>query len=81
MPKYGKGDFIKVEFPDDLTGVTEWMWVRVHRCDDTTQVVFGVLDSAPVNDHGGKLNLGTELAISFSQIRGHKRASDFSAGK
>jgi hypothetical protein len=34
MPTYERGDYVKVEFPDGTTGVGEWMWVRVHYCDD-----------------------------------------------
>ena len=55
------------------------MWVHVHRCDDARQIVFGTLDSVPINDESGKLKLGTELAISFTQIREHKKSSDFEA--
>jgi hypothetical protein len=77
VPKYEKGDYIKVEFPDEATGVAEWMWVRVHSCDDAKQLVFGSLDNSPVNDASGKLKLGTELAVSFSQIRDHRKPSDF----
>lgn len=79
MPKYERGDYIKVEFPDEITGVAEWMWVCVNRCDDAKQLVFGVLDSVPVNDYGNKVKLGTELAISFSQIREHKKPADFNS--
>lgn len=77
MPKYEKGDYIKVEFPDETTGVGEWMWVRVHRCDDENQLVFGTLDNVPINDESGKLKLGTELAVSFTQIQEHKKSADF----
>jgi hypothetical protein len=77
VPRYEKDDFIKVEFPDETTGVGEWMWVRVDRCDDAKQMVFGTLDSVPVNDYGGKLKLGSELAINFAQIREHKKALEF----
>jgi len=77
MPTYESGDYIKVEFADETTGVGEWMWVRVHRCDDDRQIVFGTLDNVPVNDESGKLKLGTELAISFAQIREHKKSADF----
>ncbi len=77
MPTYEKGDFIKVEFPDEATGIGEWMWVRVHHCDDTQKMVFGSLDSIPVNDYSGKLKLGSELAISFSQVREHKKSAAF----
>jgi hypothetical protein len=77
MGKYTPGDYIKVEFPDEVTGVAEWMWVRVTACDDVKQLVFGTLDNAPVSDSSGKLKLGTELAISYSQVREHRKASTF----
>lgn len=77
VPEYKSGDYIKVEFPDEVTGVSEWMWVKVRSCDDVKQLVFGTLDNSPVNDASGKLKLGTELAISYSQIREHRKSSDF----
>lgn len=77
MPQYEKGDYIKVEFADETTGVGEWMWVRVSSCDDARQIVFGALDNVPINDESGKLKLGSELAISFTQIREHKKSADF----
>ena len=77
MSEYQPGDYVKVEFPDEKTGIGEWMWVRVTNCDDAKRLVFGTLDNAPVNDYAGKLKLGTELAISFSQVREHRKATDF----
>jgi hypothetical protein len=77
MPAYEQGDYIKVEFPDETTGVGEWMWVRVHHCDDARQIVFGTLDNVPINDESGKLKPGTDLALSFTQIREHRKSSDF----
>jgi hypothetical protein len=77
VPKYETGDYIRVEFPDETTGVAEWMWVLVRSCDDAKQVVFGTLDNAPVNDASGRLKLGTELAVSFAQIREHRKSSEF----
>jgi hypothetical protein len=44
MAAYERGDYIKVEFPDETTGVGEWMWVRVTSCDDAKRLVFGTLD-------------------------------------
>lgn len=73
MSTYERGDYVKVEFPDEKTGIGEWMWVRVTSCDDSKRLVFGTLDNAPVNDATGKLKLGTELAVSYSQIREHKK--------
>ena len=77
MASYERGDYVKVEFPDDPTGIAERMWLRVDRCDDKKQIVFGTLDNEPVNDYGGQLRLGSELAVSYSQIREHKRAVEF----
>jgi len=76
-PRYEPGDYIKVEFPDELTGIGEWMWLRVQACDDERKIVFGKLDNEPVNDYQGKLKLGSQLAIRFSQIREHKRPTEF----
>jgi len=77
VPKYETGDYIKVKFTDQSTGVGEWMWVRVHRCDDDRQIVFGTLENVPIYDECDKLTLGTELAVSFTQIREHRKSSDF----
>lgn len=77
MPTYAQGDYVKVEFPDETTGIGEWMWVRVTRCDQERQLVFGVLDNEPLNDCEGKLGLGVELAVSYSQIREHKKPTEF----
>ena len=77
MASYAPGDYVKVEFPDEATGMGEWMWVCVERCDDKERLVFGMLDNAPLNDYGGKLKLRAELAVSFDQIREHKTAAQF----
>ena len=70
-------DFVKVEFASEATGVGEWMWVRVSGCDDRKQLVFGTLDSEPLNDCDGRITLGSELAVSFSQIREHRKPTEF----
>jgi hypothetical protein len=77
MPRYEKGDFIKVEFADESTGVAEWMWVRVQSCDDEKQIVFGVFDNEPLITLNGRLQLGSELAISFERFRDRKKPWDF----
>ncbi len=74
---YQRGDYVKVEFPDQTTGIGEWMWVRVTRCDHERELVFGVLDNEPVNDYDGRVGLGTEVAVHYSQIRDHKRPTEF----
>jgi hypothetical protein len=74
---YQHGDYIKVEFPDETTGIGEWMWVRVDRCDEQKQVVFGTLDNEPVNDYEGKVRVGSELVVSYDKIRECRKASEF----
>jgi hypothetical protein len=74
MPTYQRGDYVKVEFADDATGVGEWMWVRVDSCDDAKRLVFGALDNVSLDE---KLRLGAELAVSFDRIREHRKATDF----
>lgn len=74
LARYQHGDYVKVEFPDETTGIGEWMWVRVDRCDERKQLVFGTLDNEPLNDYSGKVKLGSELAISYSRIKEHRKA-------
>ena len=77
VAKYELGDYVKVEFPDDTTGIGEWMWVRVLHCDDEKRLVIGTLDNSPLNDYGAKLKLGSEVATSFDQVREHRKPADF----
>jgi hypothetical protein len=77
QPAYEQGDYLKVEFPDQVTGIGEWMWVRVSHSDDERQLVFGILDNEPVSDYKNRLRLGSELAVNYSQIREHRKSSEF----
>lgn len=77
MARYAPGDYVKVEFPDEKTGIGEWMWVRVDRADDEQRLVFGVLDNEPVNNYAGEIKLGSQLAVSYDNIREHKRVAEF----
>jgi hypothetical protein len=74
---YEHGDYVKVEFPDEITGIGEWMWVRVTRCDHEKQIVFGILGNEPLNNYGDKVVLGSELSVSYSQIREHRKPTEF----
>lgn len=77
MPTYEPGDYVKVEFPDEATGVGEWMWVRVEVCDDKRKLVYGRLDNEPLNDFDGKIELGSQLVVSYGQIREHRKPTEF----
>jgi hypothetical protein len=77
MPSYLPGDYVKVEFSDQASGIGEWMWVLVERCDEGKGIVFGRLDNVPLNDYAGKAKLSSQLAVAFAQIREHKTAAEF----
>jgi antirestriction protein ArdC len=77
MPTYEQGDYVKIEFPDEVTGIGEWMWVRVESCDDQKKLLMGRLDNEPLNDYRGKIQLGSELVVSYAQIREHRKPSEF----
>lgn len=79
MPAYEWGDFVKVEFRDESTWESEWMRVRVECADDTKQIVFGQLDNEPLVHKG--LHRGMDLAVSYQNIREHKKAADFDSRK
>ncbi len=68
MAQYDRGDYVKIEFAAEIPGLpVEWMWVRVHRCDEERQLLSVTLDNEPLVNPK-LLQLGQELAISYSQI-------------
>ena len=71
MARYSRGDYVKVEFPDEGTGVGEWMWIRVEVCDDDRKLIVSRLDSEPLNEYGSKLKLSIQLVVGSQQIREH----------
>jgi hypothetical protein len=77
QPLYERGDYLKVDFPDETTGIGERMWVIVDHADDTNCLVYGTLDNQPVSDFAGKVKLGSQLAVSYDRVREHRKAADF----
>jgi uncharacterized protein YegJ (DUF2314 family) len=73
MGKYPKGDYVKAEFTDDVTGESEWMWVSVDSSDDEERIVYGRLDNEPLVFR--KLRIGQEIALSYDLIREHRKPS------
>lgn len=71
MGRYNKGEHVKIEVVDGKSGESEWMWLLVDRSDDDDRLVFGRLDSEPVAVTD--LRLGQELAVSYENIRVHRR--------
>ncbi|MGA7796966.1 MAG: hypothetical protein WCA19_28425 [Candidatus Acidiferrales bacterium] len=77
MPSYAPGDYVKIEFSDETTGIGEWIWMRVEVCDDERKMVIGRLDNEPLNDYDGKMERGTQLIVSYGQIREHRKPTEF----
>lgn len=74
-PHYRSGDYVKFEIRDDQTGVSEWMWLRVEKSDDSERVVLGKLDNQPVA-FAQALRLGQDLIVSYDNIRDHRESND-----
>jgi hypothetical protein len=77
MATYEQGDHVKVEFPDETTGIGERIWILVESCDEQKRLVFGRLDNEPLNDYGKNVKLGSQVAVSYARVREHRRAADF----
>lgn len=71
MGRYSKGDHVKIEVVEETTGQSEWMWLFVERSDDVHRIVFGTLDSEPIVVHD--MHLGQGLAVSYDNVREHRR--------
>ncbi len=74
--EFAAGDFVKFEIKDDPGGQSEWMWLRVDRCDELNRLVFGWLDSKSVV-FTTDLKLGQHIAVSYDNVRDHKKSSEF----
>lgn len=75
QPQYEPGDHVKVEFEGENGMPGEWMWVIVQNRDDKSRIVYGTLDNQPLNDYGGKVRLGSQLAIGYDRVREHKKSN------
>ena len=69
------GDYVKFEIKNDATGESEWMWLRVDYSDDVKKLVFGWLDSEPLV-FNAELSLGQHMAVSYDNVRDHKKANE-----
>jgi hypothetical protein len=69
MGNYAPGDYVKVEFRDDRSGHSEWMWVKFDRSDDTDRLVFG--EAATLGRNTGYLSWRTrDKILSTIHARG-----------
>jgi len=77
--KFSPGDYVKFEIrkaDQQRSGQSEWLWLRVDRCDEPNRLVFGWLDSEPAV-LTSDLKLGQHMAVSYDNVRDHKKPSDF----
>jgi len=75
MGTYKRGDFVKIEVPNEATSESEWMWVLVEDSDDGQRLVFGKLDNEPLVNTD--MRLGMKLAVSYDNIREHRTENSF----
>jgi len=75
MGRFEAGDYVKVEFKDQTSGESEWMWVQVRDSNDEERILFGKLDNEPIVNTD--LRLGMEIAVSYDLIREHMKDSSF----
>jgi hypothetical protein len=73
---FAPGDYVKFEMKDDDSGEAEWMWLRIEHCDEARKVAFGWLDTEPVV-FNSRLRIGQHIAVSYDNIREHKKAQEF----
>jgi hypothetical protein len=71
MGRYLRGDHVKIEVADELSGDSEWVWLLVDHSDDGQELVFGQLDSEPVV--ATEMRKGQSLAVSYERVRDHRR--------
>ncbi len=76
--KLERGDYVKFEVKDDKTGEAEWMWLRIDYCDEPKRIVFGWLDTQPIVCTS-ELKFGQHLAVSYDNIREHRKSREFQA--
>lgn len=74
--KLEQGDYVKFELKDAKSGEAERMWLRIDYCDEPNRIVFGWLDSQPVV-FTSDLKLGQHVAVSYDNIREHKKSNEF----
>jgi uncharacterized protein YegJ (DUF2314 family) len=73
---FESGDYVKFEIKDGETGAAEWMWLRADSVDESRRILYGWLDSQPVV-FATTVKLGQRLAISYDNIREHRKSNEF----
>ena len=74
LPKYQKGDYLRVELLSGVAGSSMSIWMYVDHCDDKHAIVFGTIDIEPPEWSGNTLRSGTKVAVEYRQVREHRQS-------
>jgi hypothetical protein len=74
MPKYHKGDYLRVELLSGVAGGSVSIWMYVEHADDEHALVFGTIDTEPAEWLGNSLRSGTKVAVEYRQVREHRQS-------
>jgi hypothetical protein len=74
IPKYQKGDYLRVELFSGVAGSSMSIWMYVDHCDDKHAIVFGTIDTEPSEWLGNSLKSGTKVAVEYRQVREHRQS-------
>ena len=74
IPKYQKGDYLRVELLSGVAGSSMSIWIYVDHCDDQHAIVFGTIDTEPCKWLGNSLRSGAKVAVEYRQVREHRQS-------
>ena len=74
IPKYRKGDYLRVELFSGVAGSSMSIWIYVDHCDDQHAIVFGTIDTEPSKWLGNSLRSGAKVAVEYRQVREHRQS-------
>src|SRR6476469_5151438 len=63
IPKYEKGDYLRVELLSGVAGSSMSIWMYVDHCDDKHAIIFGTIDTEPSGWLVNSLKSGTRVAV------------------
>jgi hypothetical protein len=69
VPKYNLGDRLRIELSSGNAVTVVSVWIRVDRCDNRREIVFGTIDVEPSQELGRSFRCGSKLAASYRQVR------------
>jgi len=74
IPKYQKGDYLRVELLSGVAGSSMSIWMYVDHCDDKHAIIFGTIDTGPSEWLGNSLRSGSRVVVGYRQVREHRQS-------